>query len=165
MEVRLHVSARCLELLFSSDGSCFAFQLQLCLVSSSPSKMGQFSFECYPLSQGSSYRIHSCPVWEVRLLPHPCSQPLCFSWSLLGASGSFERLACHLVPTLSLGCFTQISSLTVWYWEFDSSPHPRFLEQVQCSTLTSAVGIRLQLTVYIFHSSQGLLCIIFPRGG
>jgi hypothetical protein len=80
-----------------------ALQLQLCLVSSSPRNVWQFSFECCALSQRSALGSTTCPAlegltvsppllsafvlflisveywwlfWEVGLLPCPCSQPL-----------------------------------------------------------------------------------------
>jgi hypothetical protein len=78
-EVTLPVHERYSGLLFSPCGTCIALQLQLCLVGSSPSKVGQLSFEYCPQSQEISSGI-----------PHqPC----------------FGRLACrslyHFVP-----CFT-----------------------------------------------------------
>jgi hypothetical protein len=100
----LPVCAEWSELLFSLGDNCVALQLQFCLVRSSPSKVGQFSFECCPLSQEISSRIHcllcfgrlacfptstlslcASPnlywvlvllLWEVSLLSHSCSQPL-----------------------------------------------------------------------------------------
>jgi hypothetical protein len=41
-------------------GSCIALHLQLCLVSSSPSMLGQFSFEYNPLSHETNSGIHHC---------------------------------------------------------------------------------------------------------
>jgi hypothetical protein len=37
-------------------------------------------------------------LWEIGLSPHPSSQALCLCQSLLGASGSSGRLACHPAP-------------------------------------------------------------------
>jgi hypothetical protein len=55
----LLVCVRCSELLlFSPGSSCIVLQLQLCLVSSSPSKLGQFSFEFCPQSHETSSIIH-----------------------------------------------------------------------------------------------------------
>jgi hypothetical protein len=107
---------------------------------------------------------------EVCLLPHPLSQPLCLPGLLLAASNFSEWLACHPTPTLSLCC--HICLLRVWSWEFGSLPHSCSEGQVQCSTPTSAVGVRLQFTVYVFqfccggaHSSQGLCWIMFLGSG
>jgi hypothetical protein len=99
----------------SPASSCTALQLQLCLVSCSPSKVGQFSFKCWPLSQRLAPGSTTCPalqpLGEVGLslvLPFPCSQPLCFFRPLLGATGSSGRLACHPTPTLSLCAFLSL---------------------------------------------------------
>jgi hypothetical protein len=95
--------------------------------------MGQFSFECCPLSQISDPGSTICPALGGWPVAPPCFLPLCFSQSLLGAGGSSGRLACHLAPALSLCCFTCIL-LRVWCWEFGSLTHPCSLEQVQCFT-------------------------------
>jgi hypothetical protein len=89
------------------------------LVSSFPSKVGQFSFECCPLSQRSVL-----------------GSPPAFFWSLLDASGSSRWLAC--CPTLlsafaALWCITEslvlrvqflAPTLTVQKWEIYSLLHP-----------------------------------------
>jgi hypothetical protein len=49
----------------------------------------------------------SAPLWEVGLLPHPCSQPLCLSRPLLCASSSCGRLTCH--PILPPPCSAFVS--------------------------------------------------------
>jgi hypothetical protein len=114
-------------------------QLQLCLVRSSLSRVGQFSFEYCPLSHEAGSRIHNLPcfgrlacpptpdlrrsaspdlcsglvqlLWEIGLSPQVCSQPLLLS------------------PFL--------------YWEFGPWPCLHSLGQVQCSTPTSTVTVRL----------------------
>jgi hypothetical protein len=74
-------------------------QLQLCLVSSSPSNVGQFSFECCPLFHEISTGIHH--------LPH------------------FERLACCPTPALSLcASFDLCSVLVHFFWEVCLLPDP-----------------------------------------
>jgi hypothetical protein len=154
-----------------------------CLVSSSPSKMRQFSFECCPLSQRSVLRLTTCPalggwpvtpplpsafvfflisagcwqlLWEVDLSPHSCSQPLCHSWSLLGAGSSSGKLACYSDPTLILCCFTHV----LVHWEFCTESWLLapllFSGQVQHSTSTSTVSVKLQFTVYVFQFCWGL---------
>jgi hypothetical protein len=128
--------------LFLPGSSWVALQLQLCLVSSSHSKVGQLSFECCPLFLRSAPGSTIYPAlggWPVapspfsvfvfflnllgasgsfgRLACHPnsCSQLLCLSLSLLCAGSSFGRLACHPAPTLSLCCFTcALAHLRVW---------------------------------------------------
>jgi hypothetical protein len=87
---------------FHQAATVLAFSCN-CLVSSSPSKVGQFRFECWPLSHKISYRIYHLPcfgrlachptllsafmplltsawcyqlLWEVGFLPCPHSQPL-----------------------------------------------------------------------------------------
>jgi hypothetical protein len=108
------------------------------------------------------------PLWEVGLLPHPHSQPLCLSWPLLSASGSLGGWLITPTTTLSLCCFTHVHSLRFQHWEFGSLPHSHTPGQVQCSNLTSAVSVRLQFTVYAFQfcfrgvqSAQGLHWIMF----
>jgi hypothetical protein len=88
------------ELLFSPDHSCAAPQLQLCLVSSSPSKVGQFSFECCPLSHMICSGIH--------YLSH------------------FERLTCHPTSTLSLCASPDLFWVLVTPLEVGLSSHPCF---------------------------------------
>jgi hypothetical protein len=94
-------------LLFSPIGSCVALRLQLCLVSSSPSKLGQFNFEWCPLSQEISSWIHHLP-WCVRLARDPtptlnlCASPdLC--WVLVA-----PLVGCPCSqPLLLFPCFTE----------------------------------------------------------
>jgi hypothetical protein len=73
------------------------------LVSNSPSKVEQFSFECSALYPRNQLQ-HPPPAlfWEVGQSSHPHSQPLCFSLSLLGASSFFGR---WLVTPLPLSVF------------------------------------------------------------
>jgi hypothetical protein len=125
-EVSLPVHAGWSELLlFSPGGSCIALQLQLCLVSSSPSQVGQFSFEHSPLSHEISSRIHYLPCFGK-------VAPLSLSTFVLLLTSVFSsgRLACH--PTLpSSG-------------------------QVQCSTRTSTVGVRLYVCFLCYSVSCGI---------
>jgi hypothetical protein len=94
--------------LFLPGGSCVALQLQLCLVSSSSSKVGQFSFECLTRSALGSTTFPTLGGW-------PVTPPLLSAFvppqPLLGASGSSGRLACHYTSTFNLCCFTCICSL------------------------------------------------------
>jgi hypothetical protein len=60
-------------LLFSPGGGCVVLQLRLCLVSSSLSKVREFSFEYCPQSHETNSGIHHQLFWEVNLSPHPCS--------------------------------------------------------------------------------------------
>jgi hypothetical protein len=80
--------------LFSPGSSCIALQLQLWLVSSSPSN-SILSITISPtrLSQPSTM----APLWEVDLLPHPCFQPL---WIFLP---SFTEIWLHALALLSRG--------------------------------------------------------------
>jgi hypothetical protein len=67
-------------LLFSPGGSYIVLQLQLWLVSSSPSKVGQSIF-CTVLSPVRLAQwSNTALLWEVGLLPHSCSQPFYFSY-------------------------------------------------------------------------------------
>jgi hypothetical protein len=143
-------------LLFSPHSCCVALQLQLYLVSSSPNKVGQFSFECCPLSHEISSRIHHLPLF-VRLAC--CLNPalsLCASpdlcWVLAVPLGGWL-----VTPVLlsDFAAFTCICSLRVLYWEFSSLPHPHSPGQVLSSTPTSAIGVRLQFTVYAFQACWG----------
>jgi hypothetical protein len=120
-EVSLPVRAGWSELLFSPGGNCIALQVQLCLVSSSPSKVGQFSFEHCLLSLEISSGIHHLPC--------------------------FGRLACHPTPTLSFYtspdfCLVLVAPLGGWL--FTSSllsafvTFPEFNEFIQFSTESSA---------------------------
>jgi hypothetical protein len=86
----LPVCVRWFNLLFSPGSSCVALQLQHCLVSSSPSKVGQFHFEYCPLSHETSSVIHQGPAlgdWLVSppplsaFVPHPTSASWKFSSS------------------------------------------------------------------------------------
>jgi hypothetical protein len=59
----LPVHSRWLDLmLFLPGSSCVALQLQFCLVSSSPRKVEQFSFECSPQSHENSSRVPHGPA-------------------------------------------------------------------------------------------------------
>jgi hypothetical protein len=70
--------------LFLPGGSCVALQLQLCLVSSSPSRVGQFSFEYCPQSQETISGINHQPCFEkLACYPTPHSQPLCLASPLV----------------------------------------------------------------------------------
>jgi hypothetical protein len=70
----LPVCVRWSNLLFSPACSCVALPLQLCLVSSSPSKVGQLSFEYHPQSHETSSVIHHAPCFG-RLACHPTPAP------------------------------------------------------------------------------------------
>jgi hypothetical protein len=119
---------------FSPGGSCVALQLQLCWVSSSPCKVGQFSFEYCLQSQEISSGIHH---W-------PC----------------FGRLACCSTPGLSLCSFSLLCSLRVWLLapppfsrgRFSIPTHPHL-----------SVGVRLQFNVYAFQFCWGGVFNL-PRG-
>jgi hypothetical protein len=134
-------------LLFSPGGRCIALQLQLCLVSSSPTKVGQFSFECCPLSHFGST---TCPLWQVACLPTPalrlCACPDLW-WVLVAPVEGW------LVTPLLLSAFAALPAFV--HWEFSSLPHPCSPGQVQCSTSTSAVSVRLRFDVCIFQFCWG----------
>jgi hypothetical protein len=170
--------------------SCCFHQVAAVLVSFSPSKVGQFSFECCRLSQRSSLGSTSCttlgswPVsspllsvfvlflisaecwqllWGVGLSPSSLSAFMSLLTSA-GAGGSSGRLACHPVPALSL-CYFRNMSLRVQLL----APPSRAGSVLYP---TSAVNVRLQFTVHVFQfflwgvqSAQGLHWIIFPGSG
>jgi hypothetical protein len=87
-------------LLFSPCSSCVALQLQLCLVSSSPRKVGQLSFEYCPVSQEISSSVHHL---------------LCF-----------RRWTCFPTSTLSLCASPDLFWVLVTPLEVGLSSHPCF---------------------------------------
>jgi hypothetical protein len=56
------------------------------------------ALSAWTLAQGSTMAL----VWEVSLLLHSHSQPLCFAPPLLSATLATGRFACHPTPALSL---------------------------------------------------------------
>jgi hypothetical protein len=146
-KVRLPASAGWSKLLFSSGSSCIALQLQLCLVSSSLSKVEQFSFECCTLSQRSAMGSTTCPAlggWPVTLPPL-----LAFvDWPL------FIMVHWEFSTESSDPCPTPI------LWSRFRVPPPPPLLVSDYSLLFmffSFAGGRVQC-------AQGLHWIIFPRG-
>jgi hypothetical protein len=119
-EVSLSVHSGLSELLlFSLGGNCIAFQLQLCLVSSSYSKVGQFSSDYFSLSHRSLPGSTTCLPLGGWLVTLHCSQPLCFSLPLLSATSYFGRLTSYPVPAVSLYassnlCWVFVSPLEGW---------------------------------------------------
>jgi hypothetical protein len=110
-------------LLFSPGSSCIALPLQLWLVSSSPSKVVQLSFEYSLQSKNSNTVIHhalhfgqvAChPIPLSAFVPHPI----------------YGRLACHLTPVLGasllllwLRVWLSCPTLTLQSW-FSTIPYP-----------------------------------------
>jgi hypothetical protein len=93
---------------FCLAAATLPLQLQLWLVSSSTSKVGQFSFEYKPQSHETSSVIHYAPLWEVGLSPHPWSQPLLlflpsFTESSDTCSTLFSKAGSVFHPTLTVG--------------------------------------------------------------
>jgi hypothetical protein len=106
-------------------------QLQVCLVSSSPSKVGQFRFEWCTLSQKiSSGTYHLSCFGRLTCSPTPALS----LW-----------LACCSVPALSLCCYTCVCSLRVQHWKFSSLLHP-------CSPGRFSIPIPLLLWVLDYSS-------------
>jgi hypothetical protein len=132
------------ELLFSLSGSCIALQLQLCLVSSSPSKVRQLSFECCPQSQNSALGSTSCPTCLSMPAVSLCGL-LDLHWVLVAPLGDC------LVTTPLLSAFPAVPA---FHWEFSSLSHSHSQGQVQHSTTTSTVSVRLHLAIYIFQFSS-----------
>jgi hypothetical protein len=135
------------------------------------SKLGQFSFECCPLSHKIHPGIHHlscfgrlacCPV---PTLTFCASHDLC--WMLVAPLGGVGLSSHpHSQPLLLyLNLFTESSALRVWLLAPPHSPG-----QVQCSTPSlPAVSVGLQFTIYTFQFccsgvqyAQGLHWIIFP---
>jgi hypothetical protein len=154
-------------LLFSQSGSCIALPLQLCLVSSSPSKVEQFRFEYYPQSHQTSSAIHYGPVLRGWLITPLHSQPLCLSPPLFGDSPAIWKvgLSHHLV--LSSCSLSYLSSLRAHLLV-----PPIFSEAGSVFHSTSTVSVWLQLPFYAFQFclggiqfAQGLLCLMSSGGG
>jgi hypothetical protein len=95
-------------------------------------------------------------LWEFGLSPRPPSlYPLCLLQPLLGTRGSSGRLAYCPTPALSLCCF--VCLVRVWLL----AP-PLFSRACSVFHPTSAVGVRLQFTVYTFQLGWGLGCSVCP---
>jgi hypothetical protein len=108
-------SCRWSKLLFSSSGSCVALQLQLCLVSYSPRKVEQFSFECCPLSQRSALGSTTYPALRLACHPTP-TLSLCASpdlWVLVAPLGGWLVTTHPFQPLLLFLYFTESSALRV----------------------------------------------------
>jgi hypothetical protein len=108
-------------LLFSTGSSCIALQLQICPVSSSPNKVGQFSFQYGPLSHETSSGIHHCGFG--RLLCHPtvafsiCSLRV---WLRAPPLSSRAGLAFHLTSAVSARLqFTAYAFQFCWWGGFN----------------------------------------------
>jgi hypothetical protein len=173
-EVSLPVHVGWSELLFSPGGSYIATQLQLYLLSSSPSKVRQFSFEHYALSHEISSGIHHLPHFEM-LAFHPTpTLSLCVSSALCSVlaaifGGWFVALHCCQTLLLYLHSFIKSSALKVCLLsptlfsragsEFHPNIHCQYRIRVHC----------LCFSGFFFwegaQSAQGLCWIMFPRGG
>jgi hypothetical protein len=97
----------------SPGGKCIALQLQFCLVSSSPSKVGQFSFECCPLSHKISSKIHHLPHFG-RL--SCCPIPLSAFVPLQPLLGIVAPVGGWLVTLSLLSAFAALPAFI--HWEF-----------------------------------------------
>jgi hypothetical protein len=168
-----------------------------------PQHGGFIQFWMLPSVPEISTGIHSCPVlggwsviptlllafvlvlisaecwfllWEVSLFLHSFSQPLCFSWSRLGASTFSGGWLVGLSPALSLSCFmhmlphlwefsTESSALcpTPFFWA-RSAFHPHLW--CWCNIIVRWLWFSVLLGVgVVVRSAQGLCCIIFPGVG
>jgi hypothetical protein len=168
-EIRLPACARQSELLFHQAAAAVPFSCSSVWSAPPPERWGNSVLKAAPIPE----IICGSLFWEVALFcevglsPHPCSQPLCFSQSLLGVGSSSRRLACHPAPALSLCCFACVFV----HWEFgtetlDPCPTAVLEGRFSVPSLLLTVGVRLQFTVavYVFqfccwvwgHSAQGL---------
>jgi hypothetical protein len=118
-------------LLFLPGSSYIVLLLQLCLVNSSPNKVGQFSFEYCPQSHQTSSAIHHSLALECWLVTPsllsafvPC--PASAGWEF----NSSGRLACHFTPALSACSQPLLLSLRVQLL----APPPFKVGSVLCST-------------------------------
>jgi hypothetical protein len=93
---------------FSPGSSCVAFQLQLCWSVLPLAKCGNSVLNAVFFPRDHLQDPPPALLWEVGLLSHLCSHLLCFSQSLLCASGSFGRLTCHPTTTLSLYAYPDL---------------------------------------------------------
>jgi hypothetical protein len=104
--------------LFSPGGSCIPSTVTL--VSSSPSKVGQFSFEYYPLSHEGSAGIHCLPCFgRLACCPTP-TLSLCASSDLCLVLAA--PLGGQLDAPPSLSAFVALPIFV--HWEFSSLPTP-----------------------------------------
>jgi hypothetical protein len=157
----LSVCTRWSDLLFLPGSSYIALPLQLCLVSSSPSKIGAIQFCPQPHeTQWSTMPL----LWEVGLSPHPHFQTLCLSPSLLADSsvpleGWLVTPPCSpplfFVPPLFTDSLPPCPNTILQGWFSISHTHP-------------TVSGWLQFTVYAFQfcwavvqSAQGLCWTMF----
>jgi hypothetical protein len=167
--------------LFLPGHSCVAIQLQLCLVSSSPSKVGAIQFWMLPSVPEISYGIHHLHSFGMLPVSHPalslCVFPdLC--WVLAAPLGGWlvtPLLLSAFMPLLiSAACgkllgevgllpCSRISSLRVWCWGFGSLLHPHSPRQVSSSTPTSTVSVRFYNLLFMFFSFTGWWFSL-PRG-
>jgi hypothetical protein len=121
------------------------------LVSSSPSKVGQFGL-MLPFVPEIDSKIHLLPCFG-RLVC--CSTPslslyafpdIC--WVLMAPLGGWLVGPAPFSAFAALWHITESSVLTAQQWEIGSLPLPHSPGWVQCSTPTSGVGVRLQFAVY-----------------
>jgi hypothetical protein len=101
---------------------CFALPLQLCLVSSSPSKVGQLSFKS-PQVQETISVIHHAPqplLCKFGLLLHLCSQPLCLTPLLL--TNILAPLGGWLLAPPKLSVIVPCPALTCLIRQLDPPP-------------------------------------------
>jgi hypothetical protein len=117
---------------FLPGGSCIALPLQLCEASSSHSKVGQSVLSTTLSPMRLTQLPTTPPLWEVGLLPHPCSQHLLLArLSLLRVQLLWEvGLSPHPCFPVLIPCHT----FAFPSWEFGSLPHPIFPRLVQHST-------------------------------
>jgi hypothetical protein len=116
-----------------------------------PARWGNSVLNAALCPKRSAPQFTTCPAlggWSGELL--------CLSRPLLSASASSGRLVCHPTPALILCCLTSICSLRVQHWEFSSLSHHCSPVQVQCSTPTSAVGVKITVCC--------LCCSVLLRG-
>jgi hypothetical protein len=133
-----------------------------------PAKWGNSVLNAALCPRGQLHNLPPALLWEVGLSPHPCSQTLYFSHTLLGASGSSGRLACHPTPTLILCCCSWVS-LRVWLLApplisgEGSAFHPYL--HCQCYITIRCLCFSVLLGRGSIPSAQGLCWIMFPWGG
>jgi hypothetical protein len=130
--------------LFLPDSRCIALQLQLCLVSSSPSKVEQFCFECCPLSQRSALGSTTCPVFGCWLV----TSPLLSAFVLDLCSHLFNKSSVLRVQLLAPPTFSRA----------DSAFHSHLCCQCQITVHCLCFSVLLGGL-----SALGLHGIIFPR--
>jgi hypothetical protein len=111
----------------------------MCLVSSSPSEVGQFSFECCPLVQEISFATTTCPALGGGLLPIPTLSLPCLS--CVQVEHSIHPFCCPCLITVCYVFFSFVGgdqSAQGLYWFMFLGVGTGVLHSAWCSPVHSA---------------------------